>query len=137
MSGQVDMIFLHFLFELFQGNTTIVVSVHSFKEIHQLIALDVGIDIFKKFRKFLESQIMFGFISQGGKQFSQINVLFIDLESQVRHYSFEFVFELLILFGILLEITSKDFMEEQLIPGKSFFLIFLETFREKVFGALL
>ena len=68
---------------------------------------------------------MIGLIPQSGKQFPEIDVLLIDLESEIGHDSFEFVFELLIFFRILLEMATENLVQEQLIPRDSFFLIFL------------
>jgi hypothetical protein len=68
---------------------------------------------------------MIGLIPQSGEQPLQIYVLLIDLESEIGHNSFELVFKLLIFFRILLEIATKDLMQEKLVPRDSIFLGFL------------
>jgi hypothetical protein len=68
---------------------------------------------------------MIGLIPQSGEQPFQINVLLIDLESKIRHNSFELVFKLLIFFRILFEIATKNLVQEKLVPRNSFFLGFL------------
>ena len=57
------MIFLHFLLELLKRYAAVIISVHSFEEIYQFVALDVGVDVFKKLRELLKSQVMTGLVS--------------------------------------------------------------------------
>lgn len=54
--------------------------------------------------------------SKGLKEFFEIDILFLDLEPQVRHDSLEFVLELGVSLREIFEVSLENIMKKELIP---------------------
>jgi hypothetical protein len=91
---QLNVVPLHFFLELFERHRTIHVLVHFLKEVHLLFTRDVGVDAFAQFGELIETEVMVFLKAKNLKEFFDVDVLFLDLEPQGRHDSFEFVLKL-------------------------------------------
>jgi hypothetical protein len=59
-----------------------------------LFARDVRVDAFAQFGELIETEVVVFLKAKSLKEFFDVDVLFLDLEPQVRHDSFELVLKL-------------------------------------------
>lgn len=64
----------------------------------------------------------------------QVNVLWVDSESEVTHHLLVHVLQLMILLDVLIERALEDGMLEKIIPWNSIFLEGLEGSLKEIYG---
>lgn len=107
--------------------------VHLLKEEFNLLLDDGGVDYLDKLAELVEVELMIRFIAHTVEKFVKIDVFGVDLESQLGHHHFEFVFEMLVLLSILLEVSFEDRVHKDFIPTQSLLLSQLQTSRDEIF----
>lgn len=121
----------HFCRQLVDGDGTIFVGVHFLKKKLDLILGNGRVNVLQKVTEEGEGEFLLVVDSHAVEQLVEVDVLGVDLETQLGHHHLQLVLELLVLYCILVEESFEYWVQEDLVPTQPALLInFKALFQE-------
>lgn len=126
--AHLDLVLFHDFLDVADGDGIVLVAVGLIKDVVRGLPFHFWVNDAQELVElcFVELALPVPELTQ---YFLEVNVLSVDLEAQLRHQCFEFVFEL---HGLLTEIPIENGMQEEFIPGNALLLGDAEALLEKV-----
>ena len=85
--------FFHLTLKFIHRNTAISICIHLFEEKFDFFFGDFWMNVLEKRCKLIIFELFLIFEAKSLNQFDKINVVRIDLETKLSHYSFKLIFE--------------------------------------------
>ena len=101
-----------------------------------LCLVHVGIDRIQKSLKFFEVQLRIFLEAQAFPHFLDVNVLRIDLESEITHHILVLILKFLIFIDVINENSFEDRVAEEIVPADPIPLINLQGLMQEILALL-